>query len=144
MIPAAPISARGPLGVVQLPRLWSKVLLNKKGLLQDGYYPCGQGFDKVVLDGLGLDREEVIAYLEENMPTYFDFERWVIEKKGGSIPKQTIDAINERILNFEYSDPKRAPALKEAVGLPADDPNTKTARLNEFDDWHQFHMIITG
>ena len=61
--PVAAVAAKGPLGVVQLPRLWSKVLLDQRGLLPEGYYPCGLGFDKIVLDGLGLDREEVLAFL---------------------------------------------------------------------------------
>lgn len=144
MIPAAPISARGPLGLVQLPRLWSKVMLNKKGLLQDGYKACGDGFDKVVLDGLGLEREQVIRYIEEQMPTYFAFEKWVVEKKGGSISPKTVEEINERILSRQYPDPKRVDDRRRDFGVPEWDTKTSIADLNEYDDWMEFHAIMTG
>lgn len=143
MIPAAPIAAKGPLGIVQLPRLWSKLILNKKGLLQDGYFACGPGFDRVVLEGLGLEREEVIRYVEDHMPTYFDFERWILEKKGGHIAQETIDQINGRILQHEYPDPKKLTDKRREVGLPDDDPTVKGHKMNEYDDWNQFYKVMT-
>lgn len=144
MIPAAPISAKGPLGLIQLPRLWSKIILNKKGLLQEGYFACGPGFDRVVLEGLGLDREEVIAYVEENMPTYFTFEKWVLEKKGGHIAQETIDAINNRILQHEYPDPQKMADKRRDIGVPDYDTTVKAAKMNEYDDWNEFHKAMMG
>lgn len=37
--PLAGISMQGTLGVVHMPRMWSKALLQAKGQLADGYRP---------------------------------------------------------------------------------------------------------
>ncbi len=140
--PIAPVAAKGPLGVVQLPRLWSKVLLDKQGLLADGYYPCGQGFDKVVLEGLGLDREEVLAYLTTEMPTYAQFEAWVVGKLGGHVPQEKIDQVNDYILGREFPE-ERAQVILENCGFPKDAGIRHGAVLNQLDDWQEFHRYLT-
>ncbi len=140
--PIASVAAKGPLGVVQLPRLWSKVLLDQKGLLADGYYPCGQGFDKVVLEGLGLDREEVLQYLTSEMPTYAQFESWVVGKLGGLVPQEKIDKVNEYILGREFPQ-ERAETILANSGFPKETPITHGAVLNQLDDWQEFHRYLT-
>ncbi len=140
--PIAAVSAKGPLGVVQLPRLWSKVLLDRKGLLPEGYHPCGQGFDKVVLDGLGLDREEVLAYLTGEMPTYAQFEAWVVERCGGAVAQEKIDRVNDYILGREFPE-ERATSILENCGFPKETPIRHGAVLNQLDDWLEFHRYLT-
>lgn len=81
IVPTISSDTTGPLGVAHLPRLWQKVLLAEKGLLPAGYDFCGQGFDQLVLDGLGLDREETLAYLK-TLPTYFAFEKWILARNA--------------------------------------------------------------
>jgi hypothetical protein len=142
MPPIAPIAAKGPLGLAQLPRLWSKVLLDAKGLLADGYYACGPGLDKVLLDGLGLDRDEVVRYLTERLPSYFEFEAWVLERLGGHLPPEKVAAINDAILGREFSDERRAEVLQRA-GLPATLTERKVSELNTYDDWQTFHQLLT-
>jgi len=140
--PVAPVAAKGPLGVVQLPRLWCKVLLDKKGLLPEGYYPCGQGFDRVVLEGLGLDREEVLAYLTGEMPTYAQFEAWVTARCGGHVPQERIDKVNEMILGREFPE-ERATTMLGTFGFPEGTPIRRGADLNQLDDWQEFHRYLT-
>ena len=53
MIPTISSGVAGPLGVLHLPRFWSKVLMDAKGQLHEDYPACGAGFDQMVLDGLG-------------------------------------------------------------------------------------------
>jgi hypothetical protein len=139
--PIAPVAAKGPLGVVQLPRLWSKVLLDKKGLLPDGYAACGQGFDRVVLEGLGLDRERVLAYLD-GMPTYAAFEGWVRAELGGAVPQEAIDKVNDYILGREFPEERKRQILENA-GFSGDEPVTRGAHLNQLDDWNEFHRYLT-
>ncbi len=141
--PIASVAAKGPLGIVQLPRLWSKVLLDQKGLLPEGYYPCGQGFDRVVLEGLGLDREEVLAYLTGEMPTYAQFEAWVVAKCGGQVPQEKIDKVNDYILGREFPEDRSA-AILERCGYPADTAIRHGAVLNQLDDWDEFHRCLIG
>ncbi len=76
MIPTISSGVAGPLGVLHLPRFWSKVLLDSKGQLHEDYPACGAGFDQMVLDGLGLDKDATLAYISDNSPTYPQFEAW--------------------------------------------------------------------
>lgn len=140
--PIAAVAAKGPLGVVQLPRLWSKVLLSQKGLLPDGYAACGEGLDRRVLDGLGLDRERVLAFLS-NYPSYAQFEAWVVQELGGAVPQEKIDAINDQILGREFPD-ERSQKILEACGFPGDLAIRRAADLNQLDDWAEFHRCLTG
>ncbi|MDA8347016.1 MAG: hypothetical protein M0Z66_16355 [Thermaerobacter sp.] len=138
--PVAPVAAKGPLGVVQLPRLWSKVLLDKKGLLPEGYSACGQGFDRVVLEGLGLDRERVLAFLD-GLPTYPQFEAWVTKELGGSVPQDKIQSVNDYILGREFPEERRRQIL-ESVGYTGDEDVRAGAALNQLDDWAEFHRYL--
>ena len=139
--PIAPSSAKGPLGVVQLPRLWSKVLLDKKGLLPEGYSACGQGFDRVVLEGLGLDRERVLAFLDK-VPTYAAFEAWVVQELGGSVPQEKIQQVNDYILGREFPENRRREILRGA-GFTGDEDVRVGIQLNQLDDWAEFHRYLT-
>ena len=78
MIPTISSGVAGPLGVLHLPRFWSKVLMDAKGVLNEDYPACGMGFDQMVLDGLGLDKDATLAYISDNSPTYPQFEAWVL------------------------------------------------------------------
>lgn len=139
--PIAAVEAKGPLGVVQLPRLWSKVLLDAKGLLPEGYAACGNGFDRIVLEGLGLDREEVVGFLTSELPTYAGFESWV-HGKLGEVPADKIAAVNEKILGFESS-PERRKVMLEGAGHADDGVVTHTYQINMLDDWSEFHRFLT-
>ena len=70
LIPLVSSGIAGPLGAIHLPRLWSKVLLSAKGVLEDGYSECGQGFDQMVLDGLKVDRDAAVSFIKDNLSTY--------------------------------------------------------------------------
>lgn len=140
--PIASVSDTGPLGVVQLPRLWSKVLLDAKGLLPEDYAACGNGFDRVVLEGLGLDREEVVGYLTREMPTYAQFEHWVVQRLGGSVPQEKIEAVNRMILSYDMK-PERRHELLEGAGHADDGRITRGAEVNTLDDWAVFHQYLT-
>ncbi len=139
--PIASIDTKGPLGVVQLPRLWSKVLLDAKGLLPEGYYPCGNGFDRIVLEGLGLDREAVLAYLTAKTPTYPQFEAWVVTQVG-EVTEEAKAKINNAILGHVPTPERRAQIL-ERLGLPQDHSARTMVELNTLDDWAEFHRYLT-
>ena len=77
IVPLISSGVAGPLGVVHLPRLWLKASLEARGKLAAGYPGAGKGYDQMVIDGLGLNREKVLAYIKDNKPTYTQFENWV-------------------------------------------------------------------
>ena len=83
MVPLISSLAYGPLGACQLPRTWWKVLTRNAGIL-DREYPdmTDNGLDPRVLRALNLDIDATLAYLRENMPSYLDFEAWILEQRG--------------------------------------------------------------
>lgn len=134
------VEARGPLGVVQLPRLWSKVLLDARGLLPDGYVPCGNGLDRMVLEGLSVERDPVVDFLTQNLPTYLEFEQW-IKGQRDPITEDEVDRVNSQILG--HVSPRRA-AILEATGMDPNLDETRAHALNRYDDWAEFHRAVIG
>ncbi|MCZ6679886.1 MAG: DUF5069 domain-containing protein [Candidatus Poribacteria bacterium] len=143
VIPTISSGVAGPLGVLHLPRFWSKVLLDTKGQLHADYPACGTGFDQMVLDGLGLDREETLAYISENLPSYTDFEKWILAKKGGSLDTAAVDKLNSAIAGYNHDDDTRGPILG-AAGVEDDGSILDAVNLNNLDDWTEFHAALTG
>ncbi len=142
-VPLISSNVAGPLGVVHLPRLWSKVLLSVKGLLPEGYDECGKGFDQMLLDGLQLNREATLNYVKQNLPTYPDFEKWVLEQRGGKIDSAEIEAVNAAIRGYHHADETRK-AILSAAGIEDDGSIKDAVRLNTIDDWTEFHATLTG
>ncbi|MFP6592553.1 MAG: DUF5069 domain-containing protein, partial [Candidatus Latescibacterota bacterium] len=114
IIPLISSDLAGPLGAIHLPRLWSKLLLSAKGQLADDYAQCGAGFDQMTLDGLKVDRDAAIAFVESNLPTYPQFEAWILEQRGGSIPTSEIEASNAAIRGYNHEDGTRDEILSAA------------------------------
>src|SRR5438034_5917704 len=77
IVPLISSGVAGPLGVIHLPRLWLKVSLEARGKLAPGYPGAGKGYDQMVIDGVGLNRDAVIKFIKDSRPTYPQFEAWV-------------------------------------------------------------------
>ena len=139
--PIAPIPAKGPLGLAHLPRMWSKALQDATGRLADGYR-TGCYFDRTLMASLGIDVQEALGFIRSALPTYLEFEAWVLERAGGSLSPEQIEAANQAILGHELDREERGEFLRE-LGLPADSPVRRTAELEQLDDWAQFHTLLT-
>ena len=94
----------------------------------------------MVLDGLGLDRTETLAYLK-TVPTYFAFEKWVLGKKGGKLDSQAVEKLNAAIKGYHHDDNTRKSILS-AAELPDDGKFKDAVNLNNFDDWTEFHANL--
>lgn len=140
MVPIAPISVKGPLGLAHLPRMWAKALLHAKGALVEGYRP-GCLFDRTVMRRLGIDMERALDFLCTEMPTYAEFEAWVVEQAGGAIDPEVIEDINDFLLHHEFSGEALA-AFQKALGLPPGSPIRTAAELDTLDDWVEFHKLL--
>ena len=138
IIPLISSGVAGPIGAIHLPRLWQKVTLSAAGQLADGYSECGAGFDQMVLDGLGLDRDAALGYLKESKPSYAKFESWVLEQRGGSIPDSEVQASNDAIRGYNHDDDTRGSILS-AAGIEDDGSILDAIGLNNIDDWTEFH-----
>ena len=65
IVPLISSGTQGPLGVLHLPRLWQKVSLEAAGKIAEGYPGIGDGYDSMVIAGLGLDKEAVRSYITQ-------------------------------------------------------------------------------
>ena len=138
IVPTISSGTAGPLGVLHLPRLWQKASLSAVGKLHDDYPAAGAGYDQMVLDAIGIDREAFLNYINENKPGYIACEAWVLEQKGGSLDQGKIDELNAGIRGYIHDDATRTEIL-QAAGR-ADDGTIKDAvNLNNLDDWAILH-----
>src|SRR3984885_3647763 len=125
IIPLISSGVAGPLGVLHLPRLWLKVSLEARGKLAAGYPGAGKGYDQMVIDGLGLNRDAVLEYIKTSKPTYCEFEAWV-KKNGTKTDKASIDKLNAAIKGYIHDDATRKSVLG-ANGIPDDASACKDA-----------------
>jgi hypothetical protein len=144
IVPLISSGIAGPLGVLHLPRLWQKVLLESLGRLADGYPGIGKGYDMMVINALGLNADAVRKFISENKPTYPQFEAWVKKQPGVKLDKATIHKSNLAIAGYIHADDVRKNILS-ANGLPDDGSVLPDAiNLNNLDDWKEFHAALTG
>lgn len=140
IVPLPGLTVKGPLGVAHLPRLWLKALLAGAGMLPDGYVSGYEGTNKTVLDGLGLDPNVTLAYLETR-PAYAQFEAWVRER-AARLDAPTIAATNEAVATHRKQ-PANAAEVRARVGVS--DPSVMgAALLNALDDWAAVHAAVTA
>ncbi len=141
IVPLISSGVAGPLGVLHLPRLWLKLSLESRGKLAAGYPGAGKGYDQMVIDGLGMDRDAVIKFVKDSKPTYPQFEAWV-KKNATKLDKASIEKLNAAIRGYNHDDATRKSIL-DANGLPDDASAFKDAiNLNNLDDWKEFHEAV--
>lgn len=141
IIPSISSDLAGPLGAIHLPRLWLKLLLSAKGELAEGYAECGKGFDQMVLDGLKVKRDAAVEYVKTERPSYAEFEAWVLDQRGGSIPQAEIDTSNAAIRAYHHDDDTREEILA-AAGIDDDGAILDAVNLNNLDDWTALHASL--
>ncbi len=137
-IPMISSGVAGPLGVLHLPRLWQKASLGSVAKLHDDYPASGQGFDQMVLDGLAISREEFLAYVAGQKPSYPDLEAWILEKKGGALDAAQVQALNESIVGYNHA-PEVRKEILESAGIEDTDAIADAVNLNNLDDWASFY-----
>ena len=141
-VPMISSGVAGPLGVIHLPRLWLKSSLEAQGKIAAGYPGCGSGYDQMVLDGLGLNRDAVLGFIKQQKPTYPQFEAWIKKQPGVKLDQASIESLNSAIRGYNHKDEVRQGILA-ANGL-ADDASAfrDAVNLNNLDDWKEFHAAV--
>jgi len=115
--------------------LWQKASLEAAGKLADGYPGIGDGYDQMVLDGLGVDKESFVAHIATK-PTYIQCETFVKEN-GSKVDASSIEALNSAITGYIHTDETCDSIFQDigtSDGMPRDAVN-----LNNLDDWAAFH-----
>ena len=141
VVPLVSSSVAGPLGAIHLPRLWTKLTLHHAGVLPEGYDHAGAGFDQMTIDALGLKRDDVVAFVKDKKPTYMQFEKYVLEQNGGSIPKEKIEAHNAAVRGYNHAD-DLASKMQAASGAQAHVKDAVT--LNTLEDMDELHAHVHG
>src|SRR5207237_1632746 len=93
IVPLISSGVAGPLGVLHLPRLWLKVSLEARGKLAAGYPGVGKGYDQMVIDGLGLQRDSVVNFIKSSRQTYPQFAAWVKTQPGVQVDTVSIETL---------------------------------------------------
>ena len=84
----------GALGVPQLWRLWRRMVGSGAGEPPSG---TAWAADQAVIYGLGLGLHETLRFLCAEMPEFPAFERWVIERNGGTVDAARIASVNAAV-----------------------------------------------
>jgi Domain of unknown function (DUF5069) len=140
IIPLISSGTAGPLGVLHLPRLWQKASLGAAGKLHTDYPSCGQGYDQMVLDGLGLDKAAFESFIATK-PTYPQLEAWVLAQSGGSLDAAAVAKLNAAITGYNHTDEVRTTILT-ANEIPDEGKILDAINLNNLDDWLSFHKEV--
>ncbi len=135
----------GPLGVCQLPRTWHKVVLESSGLLHAEYPGLGGGLDRrVIVEVLGLDRDEVNDHLSSERPSYLQFEAWIIGRLEGRDVSTAVTEWNTYVRNRKHQAEKRAD-IHNSLGRTDDGSLPAEATiLNHIEDWHLAHTVLNA
>jgi hypothetical protein len=128
----------GPAGIMHLPRLWMKLILKRRGALADEYSFTNRGITEWLTSAIGVDFDELAAFVETSDPDYLTFERWVMANAKHPTA-EAIDAFHERIRTTKMPAP-RGPDWQARFGLPA--TYDGAVALNDLDDWDVFHTEL--
>src|SRR5262245_24573435 len=104
VVPLISSGVAGPLGVLHLPRLWLKVSLESRRKLAAGYPGIGKGYDQMVIDALGLKNDAVAAFIQNDKPSYPQFEAWIKKQPGVKLDQGTISKLNSAITGYIHDD----------------------------------------
>ena len=88
---------KGDLDVVHLKRMWCRAMRDRSGIPADAKREDEWALDNVIYHGLSLPIEETIQFLYQIAPSFAEFEKWVLERNGGTLNKNTLDRINVTI-----------------------------------------------
>lgn len=133
LIPLVPSSTMGiTIKLLQLPRLWLKLIAEARGELAKGYPGAGKGYDDMIINGLGLKRDAVLKFVREQLPSYPEFESWIRVQPGVNLEPGNLAARNADISGYEH-DEATCKGVAEKEGLPADVPR-KALIINFYDD----------
>ena len=136
-IPLITSGVSGPLGVLHLPRLWQKVSLDNVGKLNSEYPAIGGGYDQMVLDALGIQKENFSSFMQSK-PTYTQLESWILEQSGGSVDQAAVATLNDSVRGYIHTDETRQ-AILSSCGLEDSGNILDAVNLNNLDDWQSFH-----
>ncbi|MDP4237129.1 MAG: phytanoyl-CoA dioxygenase family protein [Bacteroidota bacterium] len=89
-----PSTETGALGIYHLKRFWSRSRASRSGAVASDAFIDEWPLDVALMDALGLGIEQTLQYLFRESPTLEEFEKWALERNGGTIPANRIEQFN--------------------------------------------------
>ncbi|HKP33031.1 MAG TPA: phytanoyl-CoA dioxygenase family protein [Chitinophagaceae bacterium] len=90
-------SEKSSIGVMHLKRYWEKSLAKRDGSIPQQAFQEEWNLDFTLLNTLGLGLEQTIQYLYQQKPDLDEFEKWILNINGGSIPETKIENFNSLV-----------------------------------------------
>ena len=143
MIPLISSQCYGPLEVCHLPRLWWKASLNAAGRLAEDYPECTPVLDRMVLERLGLDKEEALGHIHSARPDYLSFESWVRERTGGGPSREQVEEWNGSVRSRVHEQWK-IDDIYPTLGFDGSEGITSAVVLNHLEDWQFWYARDLG
>ena len=125
-------------GTLHLPRMYTKIAADGKGVLAEGYPAIGKGFDQMVITALGLTPEKVTEAAKGRAYPAFVEE---LRLQGANFDAENVAALNRSILGYNHDDGTRGGILG-AEGI-TDKTGIKSAvELNMLDDLRELFNAL--
>jgi len=125
-LPLARSEETGSLQIMHLKRYWQKCMLIRRGQIETGTFEEEFQLDKTLLFTLGLGLEQTMIHLYMEMPSFEEFEQWIIKTAGRPIP--------EKIARFNKAITDKNSSIRRDV------PNVLTAEEMAF--WNKNGYLI--
>jgi hypothetical protein len=137
IVPMVSSAQTGMWGVPHLPRMWMKALLAAvRALPAEWKTGTVCGFDKKLAQTIGIDIDAATAFIASDLPSYLDFERWVIDRVGA------VDAATKAEWTAGFLAMQKPPEAAAADLVEAGAPGLPvrgTILLNDVVDWRYMH-----
>jgi hypothetical protein len=131
----------GELGLLHLPRLWAKAMIDAIGLLPDGYNSGKGPLDEQLATAIGFDLAAAMRYVRAERPTHAAFEEWV-QQHAATLDAGSRHTWNERISGSKKPEHVAAPE-RELLGIA--DPNERGGvLLNHLIDMYFFRLEVVA
>lgn len=114
---------------MHLKRFWEKSIAKREGSLTQQAYQEEWNLDFTLLSALGLGLEPTMRYIYQEKPGFEEFEKWIIELNGGSIP-------GDRIQDFNLMVNTKNKTVEEPVQL------SKTLSKEDLEFWSTNGYVI--
>ena len=150
IVPAVSSRTSGALGIDHLPRIWIKAILKIGGALpigyRSGYYRIltrghafvPNGLDAKTCRRIGLDEHASVRFLDENLPDYLAYERWV---RGNA---RNLDPASVAWHNALREDTRAPKAAMEKIYAGWDHATDWSYVIDDLIDWRLIYDVVTG
>lgn len=142
IVPAVSTQSTGLLGLMHVPRFWTKATLAAAGALYpDWRSGTDSPLDMWFCEAIGLDLPAAIAHVRAEFPTYVAFEAWLAEHAAHVSP---FDIAGHNAALHARRKPEEVAARERALLGIEDASYRPSMELNDLVDWHTIHADLTA